>query len=433
MKIGVALIVTLVFSVYGWCDDAPGARVEIRLDPPGELRTGQSAQLVVDIWVTTWFLQAPQMPDLKIDGAAVSLPDAADHLREQKEGVEWFGIRRTYVITATLPGEMHVPALEITVHPGPDGQTQTLRTDALDIAVKGAASGAGSSLVTTHLDLTQAIQTSAQPLKVGESITRTLTQTAAGTQAMLLPPLHFKAIDGLALYPAPARVENLTDGRGAMTGGRRVDAATYVAQRAGNYTLPAQEVHWWDPSTQTLRTASAPAVKLKVIPPPRTHTEFTTPTEPLFPKGLYSYVFLLFWVLLVSALLWYGLYLWTRYWPRLQNVARQWRRRRENSEGHAWARLRALEKSREPIPVYRALTLWVAHLPGAFAGPKDFAARSGDTTLHAEITRLEQILYAGTNENWSAATLVRRCKLARRDQRRAKQAAPRALQPLNPD
>ena len=63
---------------------------------------------------------------------------------------------------------------------------------------------------------------------------------------MLLPPITFAAVDGLALYPAQPSLQDKTDGRTDALTATRTDSATYMLQRPGDYALPAIDVRWWN-------------------------------------------------------------------------------------------------------------------------------------------------------------------------------------------
>ena len=77
---------------------------------------------------------------------------------------------------------------------------------------------------------------------------------------MLLPPMAFPAVDGLAVYPAqPSLRTRPTDGATCMTASR-VDSATYMLQQPGDYVLPAIDVGWWNARDGRVETAHLDAV-----------------------------------------------------------------------------------------------------------------------------------------------------------------------------
>jgi hypothetical protein len=97
-------------------------------------------------------------------------------------------------------------------------------------------------------------------LRAGDTVERTITITAAMTQAMLIPPLPFAAPDGIRVYPEEPSVQDQKTERGVFVSGRRMQSAKYFIQKAGDYTLPAIELKWWNLSTKRMETAILPAV-----------------------------------------------------------------------------------------------------------------------------------------------------------------------------
>ena len=63
---------------------------------------------------------------------------------------------------------------------------------------------------------------------------------------MLLPPVTFPAVDGLAVYPAQPALQDKTEGRTDALTATRTDSATYILQWPGDFVLPAIDVCWWN-------------------------------------------------------------------------------------------------------------------------------------------------------------------------------------------
>lgn len=414
----------------------PDTRVEARLEPATGAVTGQPLRLVVDIWVTTWFLSAPELPPLQLPNALVTLADDAQHISDERDGVRWFGIERVYSIVPMRPGEIRIPALSIVVHPGPDGAAVTAQTAPLTLRVSGAAlaGGAGNSLVTTHLALKQDFDRPLDHLKVGDSFTRTVTQTADNTPAMLLPPIPFPAIDGFQVYPAPPRVDNLVDERSGAHSGRRIDTATYVAQRAGRYDLAALRVDWWNPQARGLRTATVPTVHIEVARAPAASVEFALPGDarPLARARAAFYALV---AAACSGALWFLTPLLRRSWSRLRALYALECLRFENSEYHAYNCLRRALRRNDAAASYRALYFWAARIGRLddLAGPAAFAARIDDAPLRAAVAKLEARFYAAAPATtpWSGAELLRICARVRQSLRAAARSSS-SLPPLNP-
>src|SRR5690606_10052618 len=69
--------------------------------------------------------------------------------------------------------------------------------------------------------------------------------------------------------------------------GTRIETFAIVANRSGDYTLPAINIDWWDTVNQKMQTAQLPAVELQVNENPLINNVMTSSTpsieQPLAP------------------------------------------------------------------------------------------------------------------------------------------------------
>ncbi len=108
------------------------------------------------------------------------------------------------------------------------------------------------------LQLNQEWSGSPSQFKVGEPMTRTITLRAEGLTAAQLPPLPINEDpQGFRLYPDQPEQNNLTNAGGVI--GSRTESIAVVPDKAGEITLPAVEVAWWDTGADKLRTTEIPA------------------------------------------------------------------------------------------------------------------------------------------------------------------------------
>ncbi|WP_439102424.1 BatD family protein [Congregibacter sp.] len=103
-------------------------------------------------------------------------------------------------------------------------------------------------------------------LRIGDSITRTITITGEGLQGAQLPPIDGNSANGLRAYPDQPLINNVNSDKGVT--GIRSDSLALVAVEDGVYELPALEIPWWDTETDSLKIARLPAQRLTVLPGP---------------------------------------------------------------------------------------------------------------------------------------------------------------------
>ncbi len=257
--LGAACALTPAFA-----DPAPRIMVRAHLDPVGPVVAGSEVKLVVDLLTTTWFTEAPNWPLFTVADAIVTLPDEqADNLSEDIDGVHWFGVSRAYRIAPQAGKTYDIPPVAITVFPGGGANTPVqVMTPALKL-VTTLPPGAQDMTVffpTTGLTATQTIEPSKQALRVGDSITRTITQRAAGTESMLIPPVSLGEVDGLKRYAKAPTTRNIVQDRVGLVAGERTDSVTYIADHNGRFKLPPVKIEWWNTATQKKETIELPGV-----------------------------------------------------------------------------------------------------------------------------------------------------------------------------
>jgi hypothetical protein len=218
----------------------------------------------VDCLTTTWFTEAPNWPLFTVPGAIVNLPDEqAENLHEVINGVSWYGMSRAYRVVPQTAGAFEIPSFPITVYPGGTNvPTASLATPALRLVATVPAGAEGMSVFfpTQKLGAKQTIEPAPDDLKVGGALTRTITQTAAGTESMLIPPVNFGDVDGLKRYPKPSGTKNIMQDRAGLVAGERTDTVTYVVNRSGRFKLPPVTIEWWNTTTQRREKIVLPAV-----------------------------------------------------------------------------------------------------------------------------------------------------------------------------
>ena len=149
-----------------------------------------------------------------------------------------------------------------------DTSAAAVKTEPVSFSVKlpSGAEKLGSLISARNLKVEEVWTPEPGKAKVGDAFTRTITFTAPEVSAMAFPPFPAGKIGGLGVYPKPPEVLDKSD-RGSLTGSRRA-TISYICQRAGQFTIPATRLTWFDLDTQKLQTIDFPAQDLDVSPNP---------------------------------------------------------------------------------------------------------------------------------------------------------------------
>lgn len=314
------------------CAEEPLLHVQARLLPNDGIVVGQPVQLQVDVLTNSWFTGPAILPELSIAGADVTPPNGeAQHLAQNLQGQSFTGLRYTYRITPNLAQGFSVPPLTVRATPAQASHELSAHTPAMHFSARlpeGFQPGE-PIMVASAVRFKQSLTPNPDSLKVGDSLTRTLTLQADDAPGLSLPAPALGTVDGLSAYLKNPRVGNLDDGRGTVTGGQRIDSVTYRIERAGNYQLPAIRLKWWDSVKRTAQFSEVPAVSFKasasagdapVFSITQDLAQLSQPTQLRLPES----VLITGAALLAIALV----YLSRGFWLHLFSVARQrWRSR----------------------------------------------------------------------------------------------------------
>jgi hypothetical protein len=259
------------------------ARIRARLAEKDVVYIGPKVTLWVDVMTNTWFTAAPDVGEVRVHHAVtLQLSQFAINFTERIEGDTWAAQRREFVIYPQRVGDYHVPSIEVKLtyaRPGKAAGKATLRSPPLSFSARipPGAEGIKNLVTTPKLIVSEIWDKKLKNLRVGDSLTRTITLTADDTVGMLLPDIRFSDTEGLALYPQmPLVSENVE--RGVSTG-KRVESVTYVLEKAGEYTLPKISVYWWEDQTRTLHHEILPEYHFSVAQNPDLEAGILTSQE----------------------------------------------------------------------------------------------------------------------------------------------------------
>jgi hypothetical protein len=239
-------------------------------------------------------LESRSITELEIENAYVETL-GQNSFQRTIDGRPWLVHEIRYAIFPEASGELRIPAQTFSGRVGagrrtlfdtrPAGRLERRRTQELVVPVLPRPDDYPTSTWLPAADLSIEEQWSGplDQLRIGDSVTRTVTVTAKGLQGAQLPPLGDETAAGLRVYPDQPGISNVS-GEGGLTG-VRTDSLALVAVNDGEFELPAVEIPWWDTGSNTLRVARLPARRLRVLPPinapaPQGGVPLTAPAQP---------------------------------------------------------------------------------------------------------------------------------------------------------
>jgi len=423
------------------------------LDPDTPALVGQKVRLYIDVMTNTWFTKAPQYPELRIPHAVcLELSQFGTNYSERIQGETYAVQRKEYVIYPQREARYAVPALAVEItyaRPGDSPGNVTLKTPdfSFDSRIPEQARGVDHFVCTPRFLVREQYDRGFEDIKVGDSVTRTITMTAEDSAGMMLPPLEFSPVEGIAVYPKAPRTENASN-RGENTG-IRVESTTYVMEAEGTYVLPAIQLFWYDLGARDLRVETLEAVQFSVAANPDLDAEMpafledeeTGPQEEAEAAGeqqisLRNILYLALAILGVTAAL--GMFVF----PAMKRL-RVWRKRQRElkaeSEEAFFRDFRNACRSRDPHRIMQSLLSW---LDRGYSGPgaatvDEFVSLADDMELRALAAALKDRLYRQREDEeppitWHAADFYHAVARTRKRLIRKRRAQAPGLDPLNP-
>jgi hypothetical protein len=397
------LLFAFVFALCSLRAVAQTPVVRAHLEPKSNILVGQSVRLVVSVFVPNYFTGGVDFPEFELENAIVVLPqDRPQNSNMQINGVTYAGITQTYVLYPQQTCDFHIPPAQLSVPYAiapPKSTTATPSLPALTFHadVPAAAKDLPYFLPTTSLTMTQRWSRPLKGLRTGDTVERTITVTASKMQAMLIPPLPLDQPDGMHVYPAEPVVHDQKTDRGDFIYGRRMQSAKYLIQKAGDYTLPAIKLQWWNLITHRLVTATLPETKFTAITNPDYVAELPPPPEAIAAvpvakislwKRYHSRIRIVLELIAVGFALLIASWLSRPAWARLS----LWLKQRKTSEAACFRRLLHAVRANDAKQTYAELVRWFGMIyPGL---PLHAAVKaSADAALGSEISRLAQTIY----------------------------------------
>jgi hypothetical protein len=401
--------------------NAPGPILRASIEPQSVI-VGQKATVRIEIMAPNYMTSPPVMPDLQIHNA-ITRPPSARNLSEQHDGMTFAGIVFDIAIYPLEPGSYRIANRSVSVTYAADPPTTrnvilAMPELSFSASIPEQARQLDPFVSATTLSIRQDIQQSSQPLKSGGSVARVVTVQAEGTPAMLLKPTRLAPVQGTRLYLDQPRLDDKSDGRTAVLSATRTDRATYMIERAGDITLPAIEVAWWDVKRQAIATARVQPVTLHVADSPAAHQLNAGNAASALRRAV---LYLLdHWVLLLMAAIATAGAAWLL--PSLAHVARATIRHRlaayRASEAWAFKALRRTSRRGDAGDTYAAFLQWLRRFEPV--APQytvsAFRAAAHDARLDREIVLIERRLYAASRplSVWLPRVFVSRVAAARR-------------------
>lgn len=229
----------------------------------------------VRLFYTINGIRNPQFTELEMPNSVIQLIGSPNQYEKLIDGMRYGVYEKRYVIFPQRSGPLEIPDIlfrgEVTdgssnfVFRNLNTRRVTAFIEGVTIDVKERPAAAQSSsiwLPVTDLTLSESWSSDLADVRVGDSIVRTVTMTAAGLDGAVLPPFTDSDIDGVNQYPDPADIQRtFVDGNIV---GTRVETVSLVPTSTGSIEIPEIAVPWWNVETDQQEISIIPATRLNI-------------------------------------------------------------------------------------------------------------------------------------------------------------------------
>lgn len=360
-------------------------------------------------------LESRSITELEIDNAYVETL-GQNSFQRMIDGRPWLVHEIRYAVFPEASGELRIPAQTFSGRMGagrrtlfdtrPAGRLIRRQTEAVVVPVRPRPDSFPDAtwLPASDLSIEEQWSGDLDSLRVGDSVTRTVTISAEGLQGAQLPPLPLGSVNGLRAYPDQPDINDVKGDEGVT--GVRVDSVALVAVGDGEFEVPPIEVPWWDTGSNTLRTARLPAKRLRVLPngplpestaaPAPQDAAATTATPTVVEKSPGAWP----WIAAFCALGWVATSVW--WWlSRRRTAQTEPPATRQTSS----ALVKACRSNDAPA-ARRELLAWLRG-QGRTAGLANWLRDEGSEDLNAAVSELEAALYGNADgPSWQGERLA---------------------------
>ncbi|MFK7831054.1 MAG: BatD family protein [Congregibacter sp.] len=392
-------------------------------------------------------LDSRSITELSLDNAYVEAL-GQNSFQRNVDGRPWLVHEIRYAIFPEGSGELLIPAQSFSGRLGtgrrslfdtrPAGrlirrQTEELR---IDVMPRPNSYPDATWLPSAALAVEEKWSAPLDTLRIGDSVTRTITLTGDGLQGAQLPPMGATDIEGLRAYPDQPDINNVSSDKGVT--GIRVDSVALVAVVDGEYVLPRVEIPWWNTKTDSLEIAALPERRIAVAAPRSSANasaydagNATAMAEANSTTGATAESSLWRYIATACALGWLftGLLWWQQWWRKRSARAVDSKAAKEADAGNATRDVLAACAANNPAAARDALNRWLRDqsLFSGFQGSLEtWLRRRESSSLADAIADLERHLYRASDaDSWDGK------KLAEAIRAQKKASSQKALTPAN--
>lgn len=251
----------------------------------------QQVIYTVKVYTNQQLLDASYQPP-QVDDAIVVPLGTERRYQTTKDGRQYAVNELQYAIFPQKSGELTItpPELNALIYGMPPKHIHLqAKPSVLQVKPKPANFPATQWLAAKQVFLAESYDKQTTQFVEGSTLVRTVTLTAVGVPAQLLPAMDFASAKQFSVYPEKPKEKNSIKQDNLV--GTITVKVTYLLNQSGKINIPSLKVTWFNTTTQQIETTALPPLNLQVEPsatPPasqlrNTATQVNSEAEPIKP------------------------------------------------------------------------------------------------------------------------------------------------------
>ncbi|MDD7983800.1 BatD family protein [Lentisphaera marina] len=367
---------------------------------------GQKLDLYVELHSPTWFSGTPRfdIPEIK-EAVIFKIPGSPVLGNLEKDGQTYTKQIHTFAIFTRKAGRVTIPAFQVEygiARVGKKAERVTLKSKPISIETQLPKSLSQKSFIVSEnyqVDESWDKDLDKQLFKAGDSIKRTITQTADNNLAMIFSPIIIEPPASFSIYPEKAKL-NDSMVRGDFSA-KRIDAFTYLFKEEGKVTLPAIKFYSFNPNNKQIKEHLLESRTLKIAPNPLYKQEQIQ--EVASPQN--KYLYWLFSLVPILALLLFR--------TQLKKRVEAWKQQRKLSEKYIFSTLKKNSPRLSDEELYIQIDFWVKKF--GFISLEEFIQKNSFLNLGKQYRELNHTLFTVNEAHFDKTKFMNELCLARRE------------------
>lgn len=242
-------------------------QVNVSVKPESDATVKQPVTISLEVLTPNWFAKEPKIVlPTNPQWVMVETPLSKGPISKNLQGKTWSGILVEYAAYPISAGQLGLGKIDVVAevaNPGASASQVKWQSEPITVSAvmpKGVKN-LDQLIVASDVNIKEQWQIPENP-KVGDSLIRTITIEAEGTQSMLIPETHWPRVEGARLYEQKPILNNSSN-RGTAKATRKQELQ-YTLEHKGKLRLSTLSWQWYNVETQQLQTVSVPEKEIEV-------------------------------------------------------------------------------------------------------------------------------------------------------------------------